>query len=636
MSLAGQSKFALRYFSLGFGLLTAALIIRFGYRLGGVWVGGWAGLLVALSPFYLAYAQEVRMYAMVAFFATASVYYLWRLLLTSPRPVTRVQSSEFRVQSSEFGVRSSLGVRSSELGVLPQPIFNRCLDGRYVIGYILFTTASLYTHYFTVFLLCFENLVWLAWFVSQVKGVKVSTWGRRLWPWLGAQLAILLLFAPQLPLALQQATTYTNPNLKPPTLSYFIAHNWQAYTLGLTIDAERARPYLWLLAVLFLLGLITQLRVPQLRVSQLRVPQLRVPQLRVPQLRAAGPVRDGRALFLLAWLLLPMALYFLVLQRQPSYEPRYLMLATPPIFLLLALSLTTQKWTHGLGLIVSLIFVIGLYSYFTDPAYFKDDAEGVTAWLAQETTPDDLVLVDAPHPFHYYADRIPAPTHYFFVDIHTAADVLNREALGRDRLYWVTWWRSDTDPRGVLPYLLQKQGGEFQGEAQFAGYRVVWYRLSSRPFSLPDHLAPIEVNFDQALLLDGLAYSQTLSPGEAAWATLHFSQLAPTEVNYKVSLRLRSPEGVLLAQQDKPLLNDRHFQTAAWPIDDLALNQALNVYTLALDDPDYIGPLILEVVVYDAETLAPIAAYGVPGAQSPLRTTNNDFVSAQIGQVEVR
>jgi hypothetical protein len=100
-------------------------------------------------------------------------------------------------------------------------------------------------------------------------------------------------------------------------------------------------------------------------------------------------------------------------------------------------------------------------------------------------------------------------------------------------------------------------------------------------------------------------------------------------INYKVSLRLRAPDGRVLAQVDKPILNDRHFQTAAWPLTDPALNQAINVYLLPLNDSTYTGPLILEAVVYNADNLAAIAAYGAP-------TTNDDLVSAQIGEVVVQ
>jgi hypothetical protein len=593
MGMAGESKFALRYFSVGFSLLTVALLMRFGRHLGRPWLAEWAGLLMALSPFFIAYAQEVRMYAMAAFFATGSMYCLWRLIFSAggqgrllearlvageeshPLPGPPPQRGRGQVASPDLLLQRGRGQVTSP----------------YLLFYIVFTAAGLYTHYFTIFLLAFQNLLWLAWFLRRP--------GRRgAWLWGGSQLGVLLLFGPQLALALRQATTYANPNLIPPEPVHFLSHNWQAYTLGLATDPGQVQLYLWGLLAVFLAGLVLHRR-------------------------------DVGFWALLLWLLAPMGLFYMVLQGQPSYEPRYLMVATPPIMLLFAMTATARRWTGLLGLAVAGIFLLGLNGYFTDSTFFKDDADAVVAWLAAETTVEDVVLVDVPHPFHYYADQIPAPTRYLFVDIHTAADTLNRVALGRDRLYWVTWWGSDTDPRGVIPYLLQKQAGPRAGEMQFRGYRVDWYNLSQQPFSLPTDLTPIDVNFEDVLRLDGLAYGQTLAPGQSGWATLHFSQLAPIAVNYKVSLRLRAPDGRLLAQDDRLLLNDRHFQTSAWPLEDPALNQATNVYTLPLNDPTYHGPLTLEAVVYNAGTLAAIAAYGVP-------TTNDDLVSSQIGQVVAR
>ena len=561
MDWFGRSEFALRYLSLVLSLLTLASLIRFGRMVGGARAGLWTGLLTALSPCYVAYAQEVRMYAMLTCLAAASVYYLWQLCL---HPDNQNNS-------------------------------------KVLIAYIITTTLTLYTHYFTIFLLCFENLLWLMWFVRE-QGVLWRQRLKRLGYWVGAQLAILLLFSPQLRLASRQVTTYANPNLNPPTLLYYITHNWQAYTLGLTFNPTQAQPYLWALALLLVGGLVFYLR----------------------------PSTIGPVAVLAGWFVIPLTLYFVVLQSRPSYQPRYMMLITPALFLLFGLAFSPKHWGATLlGVGGLAIFALGLHSYFTDPAFFKDDAEAVTQWLTTETTPSDIVLVDVPHPFHYYANRIPADTHYLFVDIQTAADTLSQMALGKNRLYWITWWGSDTDPRGVIPFLAQKQAGFPEGERQFKGYRVVWYNLTDRPFSLPTTLPAANVNFDNVLLLDGLAYSQTLSPGQAGWATLHFSQLSQTDINYKISLRLRAPDGRLLAQDDRVILNDRHFQTAAWPIEDPQLNQATNVYTLPLNDPTYTGPLTLEAVVYNAESLAAIAAYGVP-------TTNNDSVSAQIGEMEVK
>lgn len=554
MALAGRSEFALRYLSLVFSVLTVTLIVAFGRRMGGWRAGLTAGWLAALSPFWVAYAQEVRMYALVTFFAAASLFFLWEII---------------------FGGR----------------------DARRVwVGYVLATVLALYSHYFTLFLLAIENAVWLWWVIARQTDPPSK---KRILMWLGGQLGVLVLFAPQLFIAARQISGYANPNLQPPTLRAFIAESWQAYTIGQAFDPARAAPYLWAIAALIVFGVWF------------------------------NRPRFSRFTFHVSLFTVPLGLYFAVLQARPSFEPRYMMLITPALILLMGLAFAPKRRTFAVpGLVVLAIFALGLRGYFTDARYFKDDSAGVAAWLAAETTPEDVVLVDVPHPFGYYAGRIPAPTNYLFVDVHTAAEVLNARARGKKRLFWITWRGSDTDPRGVIPFLLRKQAGAPQGERQFRGYRAQWWTLSDAPFSLPADLSPVDVNFDNAIQLDGLAYEDALSAGETGWVTMHLSLLAPTEVDYKISVRLRADDGHVLAQSDKLILNDRHLKTSAWDIADSALNQTINVFALPLADADFRGRLTLEAVVYDAATGDAIAAYGVP-------TTNDDLVSARIGSVVV-
>ncbi|OQY46832.1 MAG: hypothetical protein B6242_06730 [Anaerolineaceae bacterium 4572_78] len=574
MAWFGKSEFALRYLSVCFNMMTIALLIRFARTIHVGWYMNFVGLFASVSPLYVAYAQEVRMYAMVTFFATGSVYFLWQIV---------------------YG--------DKQLRYL-------------LLGYIITTTITLYTHYFTIFLLCFHNLIWLIWFVKT----SAVTWQNRLIIWLGAQLAILILFIPQLKLATRQIGDYANPNLKPPTLSYFIVHTWQAYTLGLTIDFNTAKPYLIILALILILGLLIKLMVA-IKLHEQAINQT------LP------------TLFLLTWLLVPLILYFIVLQFRPSYEPRYLMLITPSLFLLFAMPIPNLKGFQNLsGFLVAIIFIVGLYSYFTNQTYFKDDSKTVVEWLKHNATPDDIIFVDVPHPFHYYADQIPAKTEYLFVDIHTAADVLNQQAWGKSNLFWVTWWGSDTDPRGVISFLASKQADNISATIPFRGYHVTSYALSDKPFSLPHDLPTVNINFDNVLMVDGLAYNlKTESEGASKsrsdigktrflWTTVHFSQLAPMNVDYKISLRLQDAHGNLLGQIDKPILNDRHFLTSSWSIENPALNNAINVYIIPINNNNYHGKAILESVVYDSETLASIAVYGVP-------TTNDDFVSGQIGTI---
>ncbi|GAB4421106.1 MAG: hypothetical protein Fur0044_18410 [Anaerolineae bacterium] len=604
LALTGQSEFALRFLSVVFSLLTVALLYRFAHTISysrshpctpaPPLPCSVASLLAALSPLYVAYAQEVRSYAMITFLALASTFTLWHILFSDRGPETG--------------------------------------DRRWFIAaYIILTAACLYTHYFTLFLLLFHNLAWLIWVLSQNRAARLITW-------IISQASILLLFVPQLFLALRQITSYSNPNLIPPSLSDFILRSWQAYTVGLTLDPQPAAWGMAAIAIIFILIISFQL------IQNL-------PQPSNPP--TFQPSNLPTLLFLLGWFLIPLTACFLILQRQPSFEPRYLILVTPALFLILGSGVGGQGSSvkcqvsgfthhaprttlHASRLTLFAIFLFALHSYYTNETYFKDDSAGVADWLAVETTADDLVYVDVPHPFHYYAARgnIAAPTRYLFVDIHTAADTLTREAAGRNRLFWITWRGSDTDPRGVIPFLAQKYGQRL-GQRDFRGYHVEWFSLpqAEAGFSLPADLPSVNAAFGDVLRLDGAAFggyppaSETTPITHPAWATLHFTLLRDTDVDYKVSLRLRGEDGRLVAQVDKDLLNDRHFRTSAWPLTDPALNGAINVYTLPLAADTPPGSYRLEVVVYNAQP--PFPSEGVSGVES------EDGAAAVLGHITI-
>ncbi len=80
LMVVGRSELALRYFSLWFGVVGVALA----YRLGREWfsrrVGGLAALLMALSPYMVWYAQELKMYALLCVLAQGVIYVYHRAL----------------------------------------------------------------------------------------------------------------------------------------------------------------------------------------------------------------------------------------------------------------------------------------------------------------------------------------------------------------------------------------------------------------------------------------------------------------------------------------------------------------------------------------------------------------------------
>lgn len=85
IKVAGQSEFALRYPSVMAAVLMLPLLYVLGRAILSAEAGLWAALLAALSPFYLWYAQEARMYTWVAVLSAASVYTLLPLLRGSSR-----------------------------------------------------------------------------------------------------------------------------------------------------------------------------------------------------------------------------------------------------------------------------------------------------------------------------------------------------------------------------------------------------------------------------------------------------------------------------------------------------------------------------------------------------------------------
>ncbi|MGD2145235.1 MAG: glycosyltransferase family 39 protein, partial [Anaerolineae bacterium] len=80
IALAGTSEFALRFFSLCFGVLSVPLMVVLGRQLFRLSVGLISALLVATSPYLVWYSQEVKMYALVPTLGLLAIYSLGRAL----------------------------------------------------------------------------------------------------------------------------------------------------------------------------------------------------------------------------------------------------------------------------------------------------------------------------------------------------------------------------------------------------------------------------------------------------------------------------------------------------------------------------------------------------------------------------
>ena len=208
---AGGSEYSLAFFSVWFGVAGVALAGYLGQRMFGRRAGLLAALLMALNPFSIWYAQEVRMY-------TLGVLLLLLLLKLT----------------LDFW-------RRGDWPPLP--------------GVALVEAALLWTLYYSAFALVALNLAVILWLAFRARG--------RVLPWLLAQAAAILLYLPWLPHALRQALNPPVPPWREPLppaalLAKAGVEGVTALTLGQSVRPETW----WLLGAAALAVALLAFRMP--------------------------------------------------------------------------------------------------------------------------------------------------------------------------------------------------------------------------------------------------------------------------------------------------------------------------------------------------------------------------------------
>ena len=341
VAFAGSTAFSIRFFSVWFNTLLVPATYIFARR----WVerrtAGVAALLVALSPLYVVYSQETRVYALLP------LVYLALLAL----------------------------VRRLTHGARPR------LSSWLLLAAV--EALGLYLHYVFVFPVVYANLVLLLglrrrtgdlprWAVSQ--GVALLL----LVPWIAA---VIL----NLPSVVADAGVDA-PFVEPVPLGYFVRLLWTFQWSGLTAGTG----YLPLQgAVLVLALLLTAALVFLVTRREDRRPVFR--------LLADWLAPLGGAL--LMWQAKPLSH-----PRYVALFAVALLLLTAPLLVRLSVRRVTIPLASLLAFSLLAATVLSLRAYFFDPRFAKDDTRGVAAALSAHAAPGDLVLVppeDWSVPYYY-------------------------------------------------------------------------------------------------------------------------------------------------------------------------------------------------------------------------------------------
>lgn len=235
--------------------------------------------------------------------------------------------------------------------------------------YVAATSACFYVHFVSALIVPVQMLV----FLLHDSRVRREQWR----PWLASLAALTLPYVPllawQLPLLATSAETgYAFVPLDDIALSLL-----SSYSLGVAWEATP-----WVLAA-FLLPLLL-----------------------------SGPTRGWRGwVMLLAWLLVPIVLFFAITLIRPMYTARYLIFVLPAYLLLVAaglLAAARQSRLLGIGLAVAILALNGWGVWLQARTPLKADFRGATAYLRQNLAHDHLILFQIPygrHSFEYYMAR---------------------------------------------------------------------------------------------------------------------------------------------------------------------------------------------------------------------------------------
>lgn len=166
VSVFGTSVFSIRFMSLLFSLGIIFLVYKIIENLFSQKAAFWSAILVAFSPFMIRFAQEARMYGVVAFFTTLATYYFIKFVKEN--------------------------------------------KNKYLVGYVLAMIVAMYTQYYSFFVI-----------ISLWAIYAIITWKKKgllNWKWWAANLSLLVLYLPWFPVAYRQVTRVSG--------SYWIQPEW--------------------------------------------------------------------------------------------------------------------------------------------------------------------------------------------------------------------------------------------------------------------------------------------------------------------------------------------------------------------------------------------------------------------------
>jgi 4-amino-4-deoxy-L-arabinose transferase-like glycosyltransferase len=440
LALWGDSEFGVRFLSALSGTLVVPLMYRLGSILGGRRWGLGAGLLLALNPFALWYAQEARMYSLLLCLAIAGGYAFWRLVR---RP----------------NVRHWL-----------------------LLSFV--TALSFQVHYFAL-VLSLAQLVYLL--LSLRRTYPALRW------WAGAQAFACLAFLPwAAAIATREGRNFGIGWIHAPTpLDLPLTLSNLAFALS-----DPSSAWTWM-GLALIVGAAATGAIVLFR--ELEPCTQLTPHSPLPTLHSLLPSSYS---FLLAWLLVPLAFTWLLSLRLPVYVDRFLIICLPPLLLAGSTISLSSAWLARGTMIVLIVAGAGASARsWLDPALAKEDWRGAAAYVQSQDEPGDaLIMRDLQNsiPFgYYYRGELSVQ----IASVNRETRSLDDLGRGYRRVWlvyrrpfapthslagsWPMSWRDEGDP--VISGWLVSHETALAEETSFPGVYVLLYALPPDQSAAGEH-----------------------------------------------------------------------------------------------------------------------------------------------------
>jgi hypothetical protein len=278
----------------------------------------------------------------------------------------------------------------------------------------------------------------------------------------------------------------------------------------------------------------------------------------------------------------PLGAIFVIEQVRPGIHPRYTLMLSAPLFLLLSRQIVLWLTETGVqklpGIVLAgaglLSLALGLQAMTLE--HDKDDVRGLAEYLTSEATARDMILFDYDDFAFQYYYRGQAPVLYLegFGPANLIQQRMIEEAKGRDRAFLATWYTGHTDRRGLYPFLLELNG-RLASDRPFRGLGLAEYSLEPK-LRVPD-LARTFANFE-VLHITGSYWQPSARADEAIAVALRWHLAEAVSARYKVAVILKDGLERQITSVDRLLVDERGRPTEEW----LPGTDAENYYVVPL------------------------------------------------------